>query len=100
MNVCQTTNRARLSVNLFTMQHESVVAVIAAERGGDEMLHRPRHGTPAFMAPEMSSSHRRYRHVALVGHGTRFQCCAHDDAGSALCCCHSGSQFLRTVHLR
>ena len=33
----------------------------AAERGGDEMLHRPRHGTPAFMAPEMTSSHRRYR---------------------------------------
>ncbi len=25
------------------------------------MLHRPRHGTPAFMAPEMTSSHRRYR---------------------------------------
>ena len=30
------------------------------------MLHRPRHGTAAYMAPEMSSSHRRYRHAAHI----------------------------------
>ena len=32
-----------------------------AIRCGDDMLKRPRHGTPAFMSPEMSQAHRRYK---------------------------------------
>ena len=34
--------------------------------GGDEMLKRPRHGTPAFMAPEMSTAHCRYKCAAYT----------------------------------
>ena len=37
-----------------------------ASKNGNELLRRPRHGTPAYMAPEMFTAHCRYKYATFL----------------------------------